>query len=118
MLTANQIPDTNIIEAKLDGEIDTKEMETLRSEIGSVLNEHGKLRLLFVYESLAGADLRAIWQDLKLETRIISDIEKMAVVSEKSWFGSLTGILDRVMNFDIETFEPGRREEALAWLQT
>lgn len=117
MLTANQIQGTNIVEAKLDGEIRTKDIESLRSEIDAVLGEYGKLRMLFVYEGLGGTDPLAIWKDLKLEARIVSDIEKMAVVSEMSWFGSLAGLLNSMLSMEIETFETGRREEALQWLE-
>ena len=117
MLTASQIQDTNIVEAKLDGEIQTKEIEALRSEIDSVLAEHGKLRLLFVYEGIGGADPMAIWKDLKLEVRLVSDIEKMAVVSEKGWFGSLAGLLNSITSMEIETFEVDQREDAVRWLK-
>ena len=117
MLTVNQVQDTNVIEAKLDGEVQTKEMESLRSEIDAVLGEYGKLKLLFIYEGIGGIDPQAIWKDLKLEARIVSDIEKMAVVSEKSWFGSIAGVLNSVMSMEVETFDLGQREEALRWLQ-
>ena len=116
MLTVNRIRDTNIVEAKLDGGIETKEVEALRSGIDAVLGEYGKLKLLFVYEGLGSTDPMAIWKDLKLEIGLISDIEKMAVVSEKSWFGSVAGVLNSVMSMEVEAFEPGRREEALRWL--
>lgn len=117
MLTVNQVQDTNIVEAKLDGGIETKEVEALRSEINAVLGEYGKLRLLFVYEGLGSMDPMAIWKDLKLEIGIVSDIEKMAVVSEKSWFGGIAGILNSMMSMEVETFESGQREEALRWLR-
>lgn len=117
MLTANQIQDTNIVEAKLDGGIETKEVESLRSEIDAVLSEYGKLRLLFVYEGLGSTDPMAIWQDLKLETRIFSDLEKMAVVSEQGWFGSLAGLLNSMTSMEIETFEPSQYEDAVEWLK-
>lgn len=118
MLEANRVENTNIVEAKLDGGIETSEMETLRSEIDAVLAEHDKLRLLFVYEGLGSMDLQALWKDLKLEPRIVGDIEKMAVVSEKSWFGSVAGVLNSLMSMEVEAFEPGQREEALQWLRT
>ena len=108
---------TSIVEAHLDGEVQTAEMEALRSEIDTVLEEHGKLRLLFVYEGLGGTDPQAIWQDLKLEVKVVNDIERMAVVSEKGWFGDLAGLLNSVMSMEVETFETGRREEALRWLE-
>lgn len=117
MLSASQIRDTNFIEAKLDGEITTKEIEALRSEIDTVLAEHGKLRLLFVYEGIGSVDPMAIWKDLKLEVSIVGDIEKMAVVSAKGWFGSLAGLLNSVMSMEVETFEPNQKEEALRWLK-
>ncbi len=117
MLTASQIQDTNIVEAKLDGEIQTEEVGTLRSEIDAVLAEYGKLRLLFTYEGIGGVDPMAIWKDLKLEARLVSDIEKMAIISEKSWFGGIAGVLNSVMSMEVETFEPGRREDAVRWLK-
>ena len=117
MLSANQVRGTNIVEAKLDGEVQTKGVESLRSEIDAVISEYGKLRILFVYEDVNGTDPQAIWKDLKLEVKVVSDIEKMAVVSEKGWFGNLAGLLNSVMSMEVETFETGRREEALRWLE-
>lgn len=118
MLEANRVENTNIVEARLDGGIEPGEVETLRSEIDAVLADHDKLRLLFVYEGLGSMNLQALWKDLKLEPRLLGDIEKMAVVSEKSWLGSVAGVLNSVMSIEVETFEPGRREEALQWLKT
>ena len=50
MLTANQVQDTNIVELKVDGEVETKDIEAAKTEISSVLDESDKLRVLVVYE--------------------------------------------------------------------
>lgn len=118
MLTAGKIQDTNIVEARLDGEIEKNEVETLRSEINSALSEHDKLRLLFVYEGIGKMDLKAIWEDIKLETSTVSNIERMAVVTEKGWMESAIGALSSVTSMEIRTFEPGQRDEALTWLSS
>ena len=117
MLTANQVQDTNIIEMKLDGEVETKDIEAARAEISSVLEDNDKLRMLVVYENLGSIGSKAIWEDKELEKSILDNAERLAVVSEKQWFESLAGALDSALSMEIETFEPGRREEALRWLK-
>ena len=117
MLIVNQIQDTNIIELKVDGDIETKDVEVARTEISSMLDVHDKLRMLVVYENLGSMGPKAIWEDRKLEKSILDNAERLAVVSEKQWFESLAGNLGSSLSMEVETFEPGQREEALRWLE-
>ena len=66
MLTTNQVPETNIIEMKVDGEVETKDIEAARSEISSVLEDNAKLRVLVVYKNLGSMGPKAIWEDAGL----------------------------------------------------
>ena len=118
MLTTNQIPDTNIIEMTVDGEVDTKDIEAARSEISSMLDENGKLRVLVVYENLGSMGPKALWEDTGLEKSVFDNAERLAVMSEKQWIESLAGNLGSATSLEVETFEPGQREEALRWLQS
>ena len=117
MLTTNQIPETNIIEMKVDGEVETKDIEAARSEISSVLEDNAKLRILVVYENLRSMGPKAIWEDAGLEKSVFDNAERLAVVSEKRWIESLAQDLGSSTSLEIETSEPGQREEALRWLQ-
>lgn len=118
MLTASQIQDTNIVELYLDGEVEAKDIETARSEVSSTLEDHDKIRLLLVYEELGSMGPKAIWEDTKLETSIFQNAERMAVVSEKRWIEELSEKLGSSTSMEIENFEPGQRDEALAWLRS
>ena len=117
MLTTNQVPETNIIEMKVDGEVETKDIEAARSEISSVLEGNGRLKVLVVYENLGSMGPKAIWEDTGLEKSVFDNAERLAVVSEKRWIESLAQDLGSSTSLEIETFETGQREEALRWLQ-
>ncbi|WP_053057978.1 SpoIIAA family protein [Rubrobacter aplysinae] len=70
-----------------------------------------------VYEELGSMGPKALWEDTKLETSIFQNAERMAVVSEKRWIEDLAENLGSSTSMEIENFEPGQRDEALAWLK-
>ena len=61
---------------------------------------------------------KAIWEDAGLEKSIFDNAERLAMVSEKQWIEDMAGRMGSATSMEIETFEPGQREEALQWLQS
>ncbi len=118
MLTASQIENTNIVELNVDGDVETEDIEAARSAVSSKLDENNKVRVLLIYENLGSMGPKAIWEDAGLEKSILDNAERMAVVSEKQWLEDMAENLDSPTSMEIETFEPGQRDEALRWLRS
>jgi hypothetical protein len=116
MLTKQTIAGTNIVEVNLDGAVEESDVEDLRAEIDRVISEHGKFKILVLLGDLGNVGPRAIWEDLKLETSVLSDLERAAVVTDKEWFERMVEGLDPLFSARMEHFEPGEREAALRWL--
>ncbi|WP_047865856.1 SpoIIAA family protein [Rubrobacter aplysinae] len=116
MLTKQIIADTNIVEVHLDGAVQESEVEDLRAEIDRVISEHGKFKILVVLGNFGNVGPGAIWEDLKLETSVLSELERAAVVTDKEWFERMMEGVDRVFEARMEHFDPGEEEAALRWL--
>ncbi|MGB3682420.1 MAG: STAS/SEC14 domain-containing protein [Rubrobacteraceae bacterium] len=118
MLTTKVLPDTNIAEAELDGSVETSEVERLRSELDKLVAEHGEVKLLFVLKDVGNIEPGAIWEDMKLETSLLDDFDRAAIVTDREWFEKAIDGVDPMFEAKFEHFEPGEREAALRWLKS
>ena len=116
MLTTQVLANTNIVEAHLDGAVETEEVEALRADLDRIIAEHGKAKMLFFFDDVGNVEPQAIWEDMKLEARALEDVERVAVVTDKGWYEKMVDGLDPLVNVEMEHFEPGEQERALRWL--
>ncbi|MEO9124244.1 MAG: STAS/SEC14 domain-containing protein [Microcoleus sp.] len=69
-------------------------------EFDRLIQEYGKLRLLFDMTDFHGWEVSAIWEDLKLGIRHFADIEKLAMVGETKWEQGMATVLQAVYQSD------------------
>jgi hypothetical protein len=117
MLQTSVIEGTNVVSVTADGSISTEEEVVARQIIDEVVGEHGSARMLLEF---AGVDVgrvepKAVWEDLK-STRLLGDIDRVAVVADSGMLDKLVGAADALSSMEMRTFESGRRDEAVAWL--
>lgn len=117
MLNSSVVEGTNIVTATYSGSLGTDEMETLRDQLSTIVDQHGTVRLLV---ELGDIDLgriepRAIWEDLKL-AGMIDNLDRYALVADQDWVGALSSAADAVTPFGLRVFPGDRRDDAVAWL--
>ena len=55
------------------------------AEARDVIADHGKIRVLFEMRDFHGWEAGALWEDVKFDFKHFSDIERAAMVGDKTW---------------------------------
>jgi hypothetical protein len=77
----------------------------------------GKIRLLAQFEDFHGWDLHALWDDIKFSTKHCLDIERVALVGEKTWEKWMAKVCKPFTMAKIQYFDAANVAAAWAWLK-
>lgn len=81
------------------------------------LKKHDKIRLLYLLgPDFAGFTAGALRDDAKACINHMTDVEKVAVVSNVDWIVSLTKLFSFIIPCPMKTFSNGQLSEAKAWI--
>lgn len=86
------------------------------AEFERLVHERGKLRVLFDGTGLQGWDAGALWEEVKFDARHLSDIDRLAVVGEKTWLRALEAALKPFAPPTMRYFDAAQAAEARNWL--
>ena len=81
-----------------------------------LVQQHGKLRVLFDMTDFHGWEVGAAWEDFKFGVAHFSDIERMALVGEKKWQESMAIFAKPFTNAQVRYFDHAKTTEAREWL--
>lgn len=106
---------------KGSGKITRDEYREMMRPIYEALERGGPVNLLFVVgDDFSGLDAGALWDDLKAGGSVglkhRSAWRRMAVVTDKDWIRHATAAAGWLAPGELRIFEPGRQDEATAWL--
>ena len=85
-------------------------------EFERLIQQHGKLRLLFDMTGFHGWDAGAMWEDIKFDMRHFADIERLAMVGEKKWQHGMATFCKPFTTATIRYFDHADAAEARGWL--
>ena len=84
--------------------------------IEAAVAKHGKIRLLAQFHDFHGWDAHALWDDIKFATKHCFDMERIALVGEKTWEKWMAKVCKPFTMAKIEYFDVGQIEAAWTWL--
>ena len=109
----------NLIGCKIDGKINTEDIEKLATYIEDKLLKNKKLRIYVEVTKLEGISLEALFKDLRLGIKHFSNFDKKAIVTDKEWMKRVAAIADKLFpNIEVKCFSFAEKEKALAWAKT
>lgn len=106
---------TKLLEVKVSGKLSKEDYEQLEPLVDELI-ELGKIRILFIMHDFHGWDLGAIWEDTKFATKHCRDIEKIAMIGEKTWEKLMAAICKPFTMSKVKYFDAGEEETARKWL--
>ena len=74
-----------ILVVRVSGKLVKTDYEDFVPEFERLLQQHGKLCILFDMTGFHGWEAGALWEDTKFAIHHYADIERIAMVGEKSW---------------------------------
>src|SRR5260370_29990505 len=85
MLTFLDSSSGNVLAVKASGKLTHADYQQMVPKVEALIQEHGKVRMLFELEDCKGWNPRAAWDDLKFSFKHGGDFERCGVVGEKKW---------------------------------
>jgi hypothetical protein len=81
-----------------------------------LVQQHGKLRVLFDMTGFHGWDVGAAWEDFKFDIKHYADIERLAMVGEKKWQHGMAMFFKPFTKATTRYFDRADAAEARKWL--
>jgi len=107
--------ETKMLEVKVSGKLSKEDYEELEPLVDELI-ELGKIKILFIMHDFHGWDLGAIWEDTKFATKHCRDIDKIAMVGEKTWEKWMAAICKPFTMSKVEYFDAHEENAARQWL--
>lgn len=116
MLTHRLDSKTGIIEIEIDGGIDRDSYRALIQDMDAQIAAMGQIRVLEIISDMGWVSPAVWWEDLGWSFRHLKDISRAAIVSDKSWIGSIVMMMSGVMMADVRVFSLAELDKAREWL--
>lgn len=117
MIEILDLPDSNLVGLKLGDTLSEDDFDVFASHLRGELEAHTTTRILLEIEDVEGWDPEEQWENLTFDVRHVQDLDKVAVVGDEPWERLLDKLELLFPMSQIQTYDPGDREEAMSWLR-
>jgi hypothetical protein len=108
--------DGTILVVHVSGKLTKADYGHFVPEFERLVQQHGKLRVLFDMTDFHGWDAGAIWEDVKFDVKHFADIERLAMVGEKKWQSGMAAFCKPFTTATIRYFDHAGAAEAKKWV--
>src|SRR5579872_849838 len=109
-------PSEKVLAFKLSGKLHDEDYKRFVPLIDAAAAKEGKVRLLARFEDFHGWDLHALWDDIKFSTKHCTDIERIALVGDKTWEKWMAKVCKPFTLAKVRYFDVAETDAAWAWL--
>ena len=117
MIATLQTGSPTTIGFKLSGKLHHGDYKSFVPTVEAVLAAQGKVRLFAQFEDFHGADLHAVWDDLKFGFKHYGDFERIAMVGDRRWEKWLVQMSKPFTKAKMMFFDRSEVHAAWKWLQ-
>lgn len=111
--------ENDVLAAKISGKLTSDDYDKLRPELDLRANQDANFSMLVEIADIEGMEAETIREDLRFTADYRDDIERLAVVTQDSWWGRFTDFIGspigEMMGIETERFDD--RTAAWKWLQ-
>jgi hypothetical protein len=109
--------DGKILEVQVSGKLAHADYQQFGPEFDRLVKKHGKLRILFEMVDFHGWEAAALWDDVKLDMKHFSHIERLAIAGETKWEKGMSIFCRPFTTAKIRYFDRTDIAEARIWLE-
>lgn len=117
MITFRKIPDSNIVEFTVDGDVTQDDYDAVIREVDAVIADYGSVDLLEEVRDIGRIPLSVFRDDLKWVMKHWKQIGRTAVVCDKRWIEALLAVMRPMVSTELRHFDLDSIDEARAWLR-
>ena len=107
-----------VLHVRVCGKLTKEAYETFTPVVEDLIQEHGKLRMLFEMHDFHGWTAGALWEDLKFDFKHWKDIERLAIVGESKWEAGMAVFCKPFTAATIRYFDHAKLDDAQAWIES
>lgn len=114
------IEEGKYINLKITGKLEKEDYAFFVPEIEQEIENHGMVNMLLELINFHGWTAGAAWEDTKFGVRHFNDINRMAIVGDKSWEKGMAIFCKAFTTAKVRYFdanEKGQREVAEGWVK-
>lgn len=112
----NEEKDGKLLAIHVSGTLAKADYKHFVLEFERLIELHGKLRVLFVMTGFHGWTAGALWEDTRFAMHHFSDIDRLALVGEKTWQEGMATFCKPFTKATIKYFDHTQTLEARKWL--
>ena len=116
-MMVSEFKNGKVIEAAVSGTLTEEDYREFIPRFESLVARNGKVRLLFEMSQFHGWEVKAAWEDLKLDLKHYGEVERVAMVGEKKWQKWMTQFSKPFTGAEVRYFDSSESEKALAWVE-
>lgn len=106
-----------VVSVKISGKLTKADYLQFVPELEKMIQENGKISILFQMHDFHGWDMGAMWEDLKFDIKHASDMERIAMIGEKKWQEWMAKFCIPFTKAKLKYFEQNQIDEAQQWVK-
>ncbi|MDB5310915.1 MAG: hypothetical protein JWO38_5117 [Gemmataceae bacterium] len=107
----------NVLEFKVTGKLHDADYKTFVPAVEEAIKAGGKVRILARFADFHGWDAPALWDDIKFAAHHYSDVERIALVGDKTWEKWMAAVCKPFTKAVVKYFDASELEAARAWVR-
>lgn len=111
----NENADQRLLEVTASGKLSAEDYHHFEPAVERLI-DGGKINILFEMYDFHGWEMGAMWEDIKFATKHCRDVERIAMVGDKSWEKWMAMICKPFTMSKVKYFDDGQQAEARQWL--
>ncbi|MEM7143543.1 MAG: STAS/SEC14 domain-containing protein [Verrucomicrobiota bacterium] len=105
-----------ILEIHISDKLTKEDYEHFVPEAERLIQQHGKIRILFDMTQFHGWEMAALWEDIKFDAKHHADIERIAMIGDKKWEEWMAKFCGPFTQAEIKYFDHEDAANAAPWL--
>jgi hypothetical protein len=105
-----------LLEVHISGKLTKEDYAHFGPAFDRMIQEHGKIRMLVDMHDFHGWTAGALWEDVKLDFKHFSHIERLALVGETKWEKGMSAFCRPFTTATIKYFDRSQEAEARTWI--
>ena len=106
-----------VLEVQVSGKLAHEDYLHFVPKFEQMVQQHGKIRVLFNMVGFHGWEAGALWDDIKFDVKHVSDVERLAMVGDKQWEEGMSVFCRPFTTAKIRYFDQTKSAEARTWLE-
>jgi hypothetical protein len=105
-----------VLALKLSGRLHDEDYDRFVPMVDDAVTKHGKVRMFVEFEDFHGWSLHALWDDIVFAASHCEEIERIALVGEKTWQEWMAKVCKPFTGADVRYFDRADIAAARMWI--